>query len=122
MRETNCWSELFRLISSVANTNKQDVRLYIVGPEMSTTQDLSQDVNIYQGTVKSFFRERIDLLSANTIVVGLNCGFGNWENPLPRRFDLLYEWLPDLYFLTGTKLPLIFACANDYADLAGETG
>jgi hypothetical protein len=27
-----------------------------------------------------------------------------------------------LYFLTATKIPLIFTCANDYADLKGEVG
>ncbi len=32
------------------------------------------------------------------------------------------SWLPDLYFLTGTKIPLIFTCANDFADVKGEVG
>jgi hypothetical protein len=55
------------------------------------------------------------------VVVGFNCGFGNFANPLPRRYDLLLDWLADLYFLTGTQLPLIFTCANDHEDVAGES-
>lgn len=31
------------------------------------------------------------------------------------------SWFPDLQFLTATNLPLFFTCANDYADLVGET-
>ena len=74
---------------------------------------------IFQTSIH-FFRANSDLLSQLTFVYGLNCGFGNWENPLPVRYNLLLEWLQDLYFLTGTQLPLVFTCANDYADLSGE--
>ena len=101
----------------------------MVGPEMSETKrDLhlpqsapSLTTHLFRGTAIEFFRASLDLLQANTFVAGCNCGFGNWENPLPRRYDLLFEWIPDLYFLTATRLPCLFLCANDYADLAGET-
>ena len=43
------------------------------------------------------------------------------QNPESRRYELLRSWLPDLQFLTATSLPLLFTCANDYADLTGET-
>ena len=43
------------------------------------------------------------------------------QNPEKKRYDLLKSWFPDLQFLTGTSLPLLFTCANDYADLLGET-
>lgn len=51
---------------------------------------------------------------------GFNCGFGNFENPMPKKFDLLLSWISDLFFLTGTQLPLFFTCANHYADVSGE--
>ena len=43
------------------------------------------------------------------------------QNPEKKRYDLLKSWFPDLQFLTATSLPLLFTCANDYADLLGET-
>jgi len=58
--------------------------------------------------------------SLSTIIIGINCGYGNFDNPMPKRYDLLVEWLPDLYFLTAMKIPIIFTCANDYSDLFGE--
>jgi hypothetical protein len=33
---------------------------------------------------------------------------------------VLRSWLPDLYFLAITSLPVVFTCANDYADMRGE--
>ena len=76
--------------------------------------------HLFKGTAIEFFRANPGLLGRSadraTLVLGCNCGFGNWENPGRTRYDLLFEWLTDLYFLTATKLPLIFSCANDYAD------
>lgn len=118
--ETNCFNELQYILPNV-----KCIDLYLVGPEMNTSEfhEMSKKMRFkcYQGTSLSFFRENIKLLSSKTIVVGLNCGFGNFENPQKVRYSLLQSWLPDLYFLTATKLPLIFTCANDYADLSGET-
>ena len=87
---------------------------------LANNVDYDSCCHIHKATSKEFFRGNLSLLKSTCVVVGLNCGFGNFENPLPRRYDLLLEWLSDLYFLTGTKLPLIFTCANDYADLLGE--
>lgn len=122
LEETNCFTELAHIFSNVA-----DIRLHLVGPEMLTTSQQPRrvatnlHVSSFRGTSKEFFRHAPQLLlGTSTVVVGVNCGFGNWENPLPVRFNLLMQWLPDLYFLTGTKLPLLFTCANDYADLSGE--
>lgn len=122
LNETNCFKELSYIFSNI-----DDIQLYLVGPEMaaSTPQARMIASNLhateFRGTSKEFFRQSPHLLmGSSTVVVGVNCGFGNWENPLPVRFNLLMEWLPDLYFLTGTKIPLLFTCANDYADLSGE--
>ena len=121
--ETDAWQEIFLAFSNSSATASMVLHLHLVGPEMSTTFDYSPTCHIMRGTAKEFFRAHPALLSPTSlcVVVGLNCGFGNWENPLPKRYDLLLEWLGDLYFLTGTKMPLIFTCANDYADLDGES-
>ncbi|CAM9924975.1 unnamed protein product, partial [Ectocarpus fasciculatus] len=127
LRETNCWSEINRFIGATSSC-----KVWITGPEMSVTDEHFQSMHqnchtniqfgLFQGTSVEFFRAHPSLLSGAVIAVGLNCGFGNWENPLPARYNLLFNWLPDLYFLTGTKIPLVFTCANDYADVAGESG
>ena len=122
-RETNCFHEISYIFENIKRIN-----VHFVGPEMIETSSAPKQVknnNLYvsefRGTSKDFFRANPDLLLGNsTVVFGINCGFGNWENPGPARFSLLMQWLPDLYFLTGTKMPLFFTCANDYADLSGE--
>lgn len=121
--ETNCWNELSYFLG-----HKKLVNIWFVGPEMEevdcTPMNEDNNVNLcfhcYNGTAIEFFRSQISLLRSPTIVIGLNCGFGNWENLGPRRYNLLKSWLPDLFFLTSTSLPLIFTCANHYADLRGE--
>jgi hypothetical protein len=120
LHETNCFHEISHNFPHIPQ-----IQLYLVGPEMDSTPSHSQltanlAVTTFQGTSIQFFRSNSSLLSQETVVIGFNCGYGNWENPLPRRYDLCFQWLPDLYFLTGTRLPLYFACANDYADLVGE--
>ena len=125
LTETNMWEELL-----VNHAYAIDIiHLYFVGPEISKSKEFSR-VNygsnlmishLFKGTAIQFFRDNTSLLgSSNTIVVGLNCGFGNFENKGTRQYDLLISWLPDLYFLSATKIPLYFTTANDYADLVGE--
>jgi len=126
LRETNSWEHLSSYLYQVAQ-----IDLYLVGPEMSTTEqafaqgheNTGNNLNAFtfKGTSIDFFRSNPSLLSnGGCIVIGFNCGFGNFENPLPGRYDLMLNWLPDLKFLTSTRLPLFFFCANDYADLKGE--
>ena len=122
LRETNCWAELQRFVDV-----RSRCKVWLLGPEMSETKDDFSSSNnvsfgLFKGTAIEFFRLYPKLLSSKIVVVGMNCGFGNWENPLPIRYDLLFDWLPDLYFLTGTKIPLVFSCANDFADASGESG
>lgn len=127
LMETNCWDELGYLLYDKVGS----IELWLVGPEISRTSEnvksmgsrsskFQYSANLFKGTSTDFFRSHKTLLNKSTIVVGLNCGFGNFENPEHVRFNLLFSWLPDLYFLSATKLPLFFTCANDYADLAGE--
>lgn len=123
------------------------VELFLVGPEMSHSavltavqtheQQQQQENDVitsprfyagqHRGGVREFFRQHSEYLHPRrdgrpVVVVGLNCGFGNWENPMPMRYDLFFSFIPDLYFLSATMIPLIFTCANDFADVVGETG
>jgi len=138
LRETNAFDEVGYFLHAV----KQGVDLWLVGPEVSETtspverhgiDSSSMDgssnhhskltAHTFKGTANEFFRSNAKLLlSGSCVVIGFNCGFGNFENPGPGRYDLLLSWLPDLTFLTGTQVPVIFTCANDYADLEGEVG
>ncbi len=127
LRETNCFLELCYYFHNV-----QHIELWLVGPEMSATvvqlqthknivKNQQLTCSIFKGTSIDFFRAHPHCFaSKHTVVIGFNCGFGNYENDTPTRFNLLLSWLPDLYFLSGTNLPVLFTCANDYADLNGE--
>lgn len=124
LRQTNAFEELIFLLPGFVQIN-----LWLIGPEMSETvshfrefsyNNRSITSNIFQGNMGQFFRQHSSMLSGNTVVFGFNCGFGNFENPMPHKFDLLLSWINDLFFLTGTQLPVYFTCANHYADVSGE--
>lgn len=124
LRQTNAFEELLFLLPGF-----QHINLWLIGPEISETKPLIRkfsyndrkiSFNLFQGGMGQFFRSNSSYLSGNSVVFGFNCGFGNFENPLPKKFDLLLSWISDLFFLTGTQLPLFFTCANHYADVSGE--
>ena len=155
LRETNCFNELIHVLHPIV----QEIELWLIGPEISLTTTplqtyqypaISNGTNnnhsrsiltthLFQGTTIEFFRQYpqyMNLINFPSLLIGFNCGFGNFENPLPRRYDLFYAWYYDLCFLTSLSrnlssdsnssesdtlaLPMIFFCANDYADLFGE--
>eukprot|EP01038_Epipyxis_sp_PR26KG_P008613 gene8613-11646_t len=120
LKETSAWLELFHFFAYY----HINISLWLVGPEISSSESNLKfhlySYNLFKGTAMSFFRQNSHLLNHSTMIIGLNCGFGNFDNPLPIKYNLLLQWLPDLYFLTGTQLPLLFTCANDYSDLTGE--
>jgi hypothetical protein len=124
LRQSNAFEELLFLLPSY-----QQIHLWLIGPEISQSSNHCKDFvyngriidfHLFQGNIGSFFRSHSYYLNTSTVIFGFNCGFGNFENPLPRKFDLLLSWLIDLLFLTGTNLPLFFLCANHYADVTGE--
>ena len=70
------------------------------GPEISCTKSniessksmkykchSGMSYHLYKGTTIEFFRtgSNIQLLQCNTMIEGVNCGFGNWENPAAIR-------------------------------------
>jgi hypothetical protein len=124
LRHTNAFEELLFLLPGF-----QHINLWLIGPEISETKTSFREYsynnrkltsNLFQGGMGQFFRSNSSYLNGNSVVFGFNCGFGNFENPMPKKFDLLLSWISDLFFLTGTQLPLFFTCANHYADVSGE--
>jgi hypothetical protein len=134
--ETNCFQECTLVFDNVKN-----IRLFLVGPEMSGSREAVKTIalpprptdeakrqlviSLFKGTCIEFFRTYKSLLvpTTPTLAALINPGFGNWENQsenILSRYGLLLSWLPDLYFLTGSNIPVISLCANDYADLNGE--
>lgn len=131
LRETNCWNELAYILQPYVS----ELNLWLVGPEMRNTEcvplndffpfreysHFSFNTHTFRGGCQEFFRYHTNYItSSSTVCVGINTGFGNFENPLPARYSLLKSWYSDLSFLTGLQIPLIFTCTNDYADLSGE--
>ena len=91
LRETNCFLELCYYFFNV-----QNIELWLVGPEMSSTVEALQThtnviknqiftCSLFKGTSGDFFRSYPSHLNKHTVVVGLNCGFGNYENPTVSR-------------------------------------
>ena len=92
----------------------------------------------FKGTSRDFFKAHSSLLpiatttttssssasnggGTDTVCIGFNCGFGNFDNLGSNRYDLFASWYADLSFLTAIQnMPCIFTCANDYSDLKGE--
>lgn len=151
LRETRCWHELgialqgsvhhvhLYLVGPELSCTENNVlpfhRPLLSDIEMSwSALELAHlTAHTHKGTASDFFKSHKHLIplpsmvaglsqrSVNTIAVGLNCGFGNFDNPGPSRYDLLISWYGDLAFLCSLQcLPMIFTCANDYADLTGE--
>jgi hypothetical protein len=178
LRETNAFQELLYVLYpiveeielwfigpelSMSTSFTSPLSMYQYPPSSSSSRRLhtaspcpcqsTMTTHLFQGTAMDFFRSYphyMNIIDYPSLLIGFNCGFGNFENPLPRRYDLFYAWYYDLCFLTSlsrnmeTKrietntetatmktqteriekdslaLSMIFFCANDYADLFGE--
>ena len=118
--ETNYFAELAVLLP------RRRLRLSLVGPEVSRTDlawhDLAPGVEArtFRGTYLDFTTSeavcggrRLD--PSHTAVIGFNTGCG------AGFFELSWSWVPDLLAILRSGVPAVFTCANDYADLRGET-
>lgn len=149
LRETNCFHELQYLLLPYF----QQLNIYLIGPEISETKEnfdviqksFSSEMksntlephrmsfHLYKGTTSSFIKERRELLhqTSSTVIIGYNCGFGNFDNNYHQKpteeaillkYRLLLDWIYDLSVMTQLlqKVPSIFFCANEYSDVKGE--
>lgn len=129
LRETRCWQELGLLLPDTT------LHLSMIGPEVSAYSD-SPDVhaplppNLHiklrkmdppcAKRVLTEDKERLSLLpAAHTLFVTFNGGFGNFVDS--GHLGLLWSWVPDLQALSESGAACLFFCANDYADVKGET-
>ncbi|OWZ13460.1 MYND finger family protein [Phytophthora megakarya] len=130
-RITNYWNEVAAFYA------KTKVTLVFIGPEVDERdvevkrdQPESLSVRHFKGTFGDFQDSQLfsDCTPETSVIVGYNTGFGNFVDS--NRHELLFswlpdlyriaDWLPDLYRIAESKIPAIFTCANDYADMNGE--
>ncbi|POM59473.1 hypothetical protein PHPALM_31797 [Phytophthora palmivora] len=121
-RITNYWNELAAVYA------KAKVTLFFIGPEVDerdadrVKQNLPGNLSVrhFRGTFGDFQdSQHFSYCTPETsVIVGYNTGFGNFVDSC--RHELLLSWLPDLYRIAESKIPAIFTCANDYADMNGE--
>ncbi|KAG6611362.1 MYND finger family protein [Phytophthora cinnamomi] len=121
-RITNYWNELAAFFS------KASVTLFFIGPEVDERDadrrkdDLPENLAVrhFRGTFGDFQASQAfsDCTPETSVIVGYNTGFGNFVDS--HRHELLFSWLPDLFRIAESRIPAIFTCANDYADMNGE--
>lgn len=121
-RITDYWHELLHFFP------RTEITLWFIGPEalvdgqekLSAKQNSRLRARHFRGTFGNFQDAHAshECTPENTIIVGFNTGFGNFVDS--NHFALLFSWLPDLYRIADSRIPAIFTCANDYADMNGE--
>lgn len=118
-KESSYWQELGFLFSG-----RCVPRLCFVGPELSVPSTINdEDGTLFVSTAppcaSRFFKDRADMTPDNTVCAVFNGGFGNFV--ASGQEGLLWSWLPDLEFISRAGFLTLFFCANDYADLKGES-
>ncbi|GMF11358.1 unnamed protein product [Phytophthora lilii] len=121
-RITNYWNDV------AAFHSKARVSLFFIGPEVDerdaerVKEDLPGNLSVhhFRGTFGDFQDSQLftDCTPETSIIIGYNTGFGNFVDS--HRHELLFSWLPDLFRIADSRIPAIFTCANDYADMNGE--
>ena len=118
--ESNYFDEIYNYIIGI-NKNNPQVNLYLVGQEIKSecvyTSKCSEKLKYYffKGNIADFLRQNaFDLNKSNTVVIGLNCGFG------AGFLKLSSSWVKDLIILLKFNYYLVFTYTNDYEDLKGE--
>lgn len=106
------------------------------GESSTIIMNHSLHFHLFKGTTSDFIRTNPNIVREvnHTIVVGYNCGFGNFDNNYQEKshlsktkrellkFRLLFDWIYDLSLLTQLlqKAAFFMFVANEYADLTGE--
>ncbi|ETN04319.1 hypothetical protein PPTG_15008 [Phytophthora nicotianae INRA-310] len=120
-RITNYWND------AAAFYAKTKVTLLFIGPEVDERDVKVKEgqpgnlvVHHFRGTFGDFQDSQLfsDCTPETSVIVGYNTGFGNFVDS--HRHELLFSWLPDLHRIAESRIPAIFTCANDYADMNGE--
>lgn len=120
--ESNYFDEIYLYFIQLTKNDKIKVNLYFVGEEVKTeTESYKSNSNpnlIYNFSnlnTGDFLKENVmNFNKNNTIIIGMNCGFG------AGFLRLSTSWFPDLIKLIKLKYITIFTYTNDFEDRVGE--
>lgn len=119
--ESNYFDEIYYYFLQLTKNANIKVNLYFVGEEVPKTNSYSSTNNnnlIYYFSdlnTGEFLKEHImNFNKKNTVLFGLNCGFG------AGYMRLTYSWYCDLIKLIKMNYVCIFTYTNDYEDKKGE--
>ena len=116
--QTEYWEEIGNFFPGI-----DTIHLWLTGLEIEqdkmkkSKSDKKLQVHLVRGSVGALFK-KYSFDAACTVCIGYNTGFGNFIES--QRYELLWSWWDDLSLLSKSGLPVIFTCANDYADVNGE--
>jgi len=96
--------------------------MYFIGEEISNDVSYTSSKlnnlydHMYRRTFGDFLKDfALEFSKNNTIIIGLNTGFGSGY------LKLTQSWIPDLTKLIKFGYYSIFSFTNDYEDMIGET-
>ena len=120
--ESNYFDEIYYFLVQITKNTEIKVNLYFVGEEVKTEKE-SYKSNTNKNLVYyfcnlntgDFLKEYLmNFNKNNTIIMGMNCGFGAGYMKLTK------SWFPDLIKLIKLKYITIFTYTNDFEDRLGE--
>lgn len=101
--------------------NSFELNLIFTGEEITLNNNYksknNSNLNYYFYSLKTmnFFKENsLEFTNTNSLVIGLNCGFG------AGYIKLTNSWIKDIQLLLKMKYFIGFTCACDYEDFKGE--
>lgn len=121
--ESNYFDEIYYFMAQEKNSLDFKLNLYFVGEEISGDNSTSYSskanekliYNFFRGTTGDFLKiNALEFSKNNTLIVGVNCGFG------AGYMKLTLSWIKDLSKLLKFNYPMIFTYTNTYEDMLGE--
>ena len=120
--ESNYFDEIYYFLVQITENTEIKVNLYFVGEEVKTEKEsyksnTNKNLIYYFCSLNTgdFLKEYLmNFNKNNTIIMGMNCGFGAGYMKLTK------SWFPDLIKLIKLKYITIFTYTNDFEDRLGE--
>ena len=120
--ESNYFDEIYYFLAQFTENSEIKVNLYFVGEEVKTEIESYKSKSnnnliyyFYGLNTGDFLKEYLmNFNKNNTIIIGMNCGFGAGYMKLTK------SWFHDLIKLIKLKYITIFTYTNDFEDRPGE--
>jgi hypothetical protein len=119
--ESNYFDEIYYYLAQEKNSFDFKLNLYFVGEEIASNNSYSSKAhekliyNFFRGTTGDFLKlNALEFSKNNTLIAGVNCGFG------AGYLKLTLSWVKDLSKLLKFNYPMIFTYTNTYEDMLGE--